>query len=259
MKIDIALKFKDVNKAFSNQNSKALNNISFEIRQGEFITILGSSGSGKTTLLKTLNRLVEPDSGNIYFNGEDILTRDVTELRRQMGYVVQDISLFPHMTIAENISVVPKLLEWSEEKINERTNELLNVIKLPPEEYANRKPSELSGGQQQRVGVARALAANPKVMLMDEPFGALDAITRIELQAEIISLHKKMPDKTFIFVTHDINEAFRLGTKVMIMNEGTLEQFDTPKKILNSPKTEFVNNLIQTVRKQEAFWSDLND
>lgn len=230
--------------------------VSFQIEEGEFITVLGSSGSGKTTTLRMMNRLIEPDSGSIEFYGQDITTMDPIQLRRKMGYVVQQIGLFPHMTVAENIATVPELLKWDKEKILTRTQELLQLVQLPPEIYLNRRPSELSGGQQQRVGVARALAADPDMMLLDEPFGAVDAITRLDLQAEIQKIHQQLENKTFIFVTHDINEAFRLGHRVMIMDHGRICQFDTPRQIIRQPQTEFVHKLIDTVRQQEALWGE---
>ena len=230
--------------------------VSFQIEEGEFITVLGSSGSGKTTTLRMMNRLIEPDSGSIEFYGQDITTMDPIQLRRKMGYVVQQIGLFPHMTVAENIATVPELLKWDKEKILTRTQELLQLVQLPPEIYLNRRPSELSGGQQQRVGVARALAADPEMMLLDAPFGAVDAITRLDLQAEIQKIHQQLENKTFIFVTHDINEAFRLGHRVMIMDHGRICQFDTPRQIIRQPQTGFVEKLIATVKQQEALWGE---
>lgn len=228
--------------------------VSFQIKEGEFITVLGSSGSGKTTMLRMMNRLIEPDSGRIEFYGKDISTMDAIQLRRQMGYVVQQIGLFPHLSVAENIATVPELLRWDKEKILMRTEELLQLVKLPPDVYLNRRPRELSGGQQQRVGVARALAADPEIMLLDEPFGAVDAITRLDLQDEVQKIHQQLDNKTFIFVTHDINEAFKLGHRVMIMDHGRICQFDTPQQIIRHPQTGFVQKLINTVKKQEALW-----
>ncbi|MFC3932553.1 ABC transporter ATP-binding protein [Streptococcus dentapri] len=251
------ISFDHVSKVY---NAKAVvNDISFNIEQGEFITILGTSGSGKTTTLKMINRLIEPSSGTITFEGENLLDLDAVALRRQIGYVVQQIGLFPHMTVAENIATVPKLLKWDKEHIVQRTVELLELVQLPADEYAKRYPNELSGGQQQRVGVARALAANPDVMLFDEPFGAIDAITRTELQDQLSAIHHKLGDKTFILITHDITEAFRLGNRVMIMDEGKICQFDTPSNIVQAPANEFVKKLIETARAQEAMWSSAHD
>lgn len=253
-----AICFKDVSKVFDGSNNKALNSVSFTIAEGEFVTVLGSSGSGKTTALKLMNRLLEPDNGTIEFYGENIHAIDVIQLRRQMGYVVQQIGLFPHMSVAENIATVPELLKWDKKRIKQRIEELLTLVQLSPDDYYHRRPRELSGGQQQRVGVARALAADPKVMLLDEPFGAIDAITRLDLQNELQKIHQQLQNKTFIFVTHDINEAFKLGTKVLIMDQGEVCQYDTPKNILHDPQTEFVKNLIQTVKQQEEFWGGLS-
>ncbi len=200
-----------------------------------------------------VNRLYEPTGGKIFLFGEDISTVDVVKVRRRIGYVIQQIGLFPHMTIADNISVVPKLLNWDKKQTVERVDELLNLVGLLPEEFKNRYPSQLSGGQQQRVGLARALAVNPKIMLLDEPFGAIDAITRMKLQDELLRIHGGLK-RTFLFVTHDINEAFKLGSRVIVMNEGTVRQFDTPARIVKNPADDFVASLIRSAREQEEFW-----
>ena len=252
-----AIEFKNVTKLYGEGETKAVDDISFEIKEGEFVTVLGSSGSGKTTTLKMINRLIREDAGNITFFGEDISGMNEVDLRRKIGYVVQQIGLFPHMTVAQNIATVPELLKWDKKEIQARVKELLELVQLDPNVFADRKPKQLSGGQQQRIGVARALAANPKVMLLDEPFGAVDAITRLQLQNELQKIHKELGDKTFVLVTHDINEAFKLGTRVLIMDKGKICQFDTPREIMRNPKTEFVANLIATVKEQEAFWSEL--
>jgi osmoprotectant transport system ATP-binding protein len=204
-----------------------------------------------------INRLIREDEGNITFFGEDISGMNEVDLRRKIGYVVQQIGLFPHMTVAQNIATVPELLKWDKKEIQARVKELLELVQLDPNVFADRKPKQLSGGQQQRIGVARALAANPKVMLLDEPFGAVDAITRLQLQNELQKIHKELGDKTFVLVTHDINEAFKLGTRVLIMDKGKICQFDTPREIMRNPKTDFVADLIATVKEQEAFWSEL--
>lgn len=248
-----AIEFNNLSKKFNNAAYNAVDNVSLTIEEGEFITILGSSGCGKTTLLKMINRLYEPSGGTIKLFGEDIKAMDVVKLRRGIGYVIQQVGLFPHMTIAENIATVPKLLKWNNEKIDTRVEELLSLVGLNPKEFKNRYPSQLSGGQQQRIGLARALAVDPKVMLLDEPFGAIDAITRMNLQEELLRIHGGLK-KTFIFVTHDINEAFKLGTKVIIMTEGRICQFDTPKNIIKNPADDFVASLIAASRKQEQFW-----
>ena len=244
--------FQDVSKVY--QGKSVVDQISLSIQKGEFITILGTSGSGKTTTLKMINRLVEPSSGQISFEGKDLSQLDPVSLRRQIGYVVQQIGLFPHMTIAENIGTVPKLLKWDQAKIEERVKELMKLVQLPYEEYGARYPKELSGGQQQRIGVARALAANPDVVLFDEPFGAIDAITRSSLQEELRKIHQQLGDKTFIFITHDIHEAFHLGGRVLIMDQGKICQFDSPENIIKAPQAGFVSHLIETVQEQEKIW-----
>lgn len=248
-----AIEFQNVTKKFNNAALPSVDRVSLTIEEGEFITILGSSGSGKTTLLKMVNRLYEPTEGKIFLFGEDISTVDVVKVRRRIGYVIQQIGLFPHMTIADNISVVPKLLNWDKKQTDERVDELLNLVGLLPEEFKRRYPSQLSGGQQQRVGLARALAVNPKIMLLDEPFGAIDAITRMKLQDELLRIHGGLK-KTSLFVTHDINEAFKLGSRVIVMNEGTVRQFDTPARIVKNPADDFVASLIRSAREQEEFW-----
>lgn len=249
------IKFRNVNKSFGDK--EIIKDLSFNIEEGQFITILGSSGSGKTTTLKMVNRLIEPNSGQIEINDKEIKEYDLIELRRQIGYVVQQIGLFPHITIEKNIATVPELLGWEPEKIKERVTELMALIQLPYSEYAHRYPKQLSGGQQQRIGVARALAANPQIMLLDEPFGSVDAITRKELQSQIKAIHAELDSKTFLFVTHDINEAFLLGDQVMIMDKGRIEQYDTPQNIIKNPKGAFVNSLLDTVREEESLWSEL--
>ena len=249
----IAIEFKQVTKTYPKTTGHAVNDVSAQIYNGEFITILGSSGSGKTTLLKMVNRLIDPTSGTIEVLGNDIQQQDPVLLRRNIGYVIQQIGLFPHMTIKENIAVVMRLHKWDTQSINQRVDELLSLVNLNPEEYRHRYPSQLSGGQQQRVGLARALASNPSIMLLDEPFGALDAITRISLQEELILIHQQS-QKTFLFVTHDINEAFRLGTRVIIMDEGRIQQFDTPHNIIKKPANEFVEKLITVTKQQHEVW-----
>lgn len=250
-----AIEFQDVSKKFDKLGYYAVDHVSFRAEEGEFITILGSSGCGKTTLLKMVNRLCEPDEGKIFLFGEDTCQVDVVKLRRRIGYVIQQTGLFPHMTIAENIATVPRLLKWDKVKTETRITELLEMVELEPDEYRNRYPAQLSGGQQQRVGLARALAVEPQIMLLDEPFGAVDAITRIGLQEELLRIHRGVK-KTFLLVTHDIHEAFKLGTKVMIMNEGKICQFDTPTNIIKNPADAFTSSLIQSAREQEKLWED---
>ena len=232
----------------------AVNDLSATVRDGELITILGSSGCGKTTLLKMTNRLYEPDGGSILLFGEDIQKQDPVRLRRKMGYVIQQAGLFPHMTVEDNISVIPRLLKWEPARCHDRVTELLDLVGLEPDQYRNRYPSQLSGGQQQRVGLARALATKPRIMLLDEPFGAVDAITRLNLQNELLRIHRETGG-TFLFVTHDIHEAFRLGNRVMIMNAGRLLQMDTPETVVRNPADPFVETLIRSALEQERFWS----
>ena len=248
-----AIEYENICKQFPGSTAYAVNAVSAAIEEGEFITILGSSGCGKTTLLKMTNRLYEPDSGEIRLFGENIARKNPVELRRGMGYVIQQVGLFPHLTVEENIGMVPGILNWDAQRIANRVTELLTLVGLEPEEYRKRYPAQLSGGQQQRIGLARALATDPRVMLLDEPFGAIDAITRLNLQNELQRIHKSS-GKTFLLVTHDINEAFKLGTRVMIMNAGRLLQFDTPKHIVQSPADPFVETLIRSAREQEQFW-----
>jgi osmoprotectant transport system ATP-binding protein len=238
-----AIRFEDVFLKFPGASHPAVNGCTCEIEAGQLIVILGPSGCGKTTLLKMVNRLYEPTSGRIYLDGTDIRKIQVTQLRRQMGYVIQQSGLFPHMTVAQNIAVVPKLLGWSRVQYQARVDELLMLVELPPQEYRDRYPSQLSGGQQQRVGLARALAGDPKVMLMDEPFGAIDAITRQTLQDEILRLQRQLK-KTILFVSHDVEEALRLADKIMILQNGQIVQFDTPLNILTRPANPFVYELM---------------
>lgn len=238
-----AIRFENVFLKFSGAPHAAVNDCTCEIESGQLVVILGPSGCGKTTLLKMVNRLYEPSSGTIYLDGTDIRKIKATKLRQQIGYVIQQSGLFPHMTVAENIAVVPKLLGWPRTQYQTRIDELLSLVELPPQEYRNRYPSQLSGGQQQRIGLARALAGDPKVMLMDEPFGAIDAITRETLQDEILRLQRQL-NKTILFVSHDVEEALRLADKIMIMRKGQIVQFDTPFNILTRPADAFVHDLV---------------
>ena len=235
------LSFKNISKTYGG-SKKAVDNISLDINEGEFIAFIGTSGSGKTTALRMINRMIEPTSGTITINGEDISKKNPVELRRGIGYVIQQIGLLPHMTIKENITLVPRLLKWSDEDKDEKARELIKLVDLP-EEYLDRYPSELSGGQQQRIGVVRALAAEQNIILMDEPFGALDPITRDTLQDLVKELQKKL-GKTFIFVTHDMDEAIKLADRIVIMSHGKVIQFDTPDEILRNPANDFVREFI---------------
>ncbi|MEA9984684.1 ABC transporter ATP-binding protein [Subtercola sp. RTI3] len=238
------IELRDVNKVYADQSVAAVENFSMNVEPGELIMFVGPSGCGKTTTMKMINRIIEPTSGTITIDGRDVLSLNPNELRRHIGYVIQQIGLFPHMSIAENIAVVPKLLGWSKEKTRNRVDELLSVVQLDPREFADRYPKQLSGGQQQRVGVARALAADPPVMLMDEPFGATDPITREKLQLEFLRLQESI-GKTIIFVTHDFDEAVRLGDRIAVLSEKSkIEQFDTPENILASPANAYVASFI---------------
>lgn len=238
-----SIRFENVFLKFPGASEPSVNGCTCEIESGQLVVILGPSGCGKTTLLKMVNRLYEPTSGTIYLDDTNIRNLPATKLRQQIGYVIQQSGLFPHMTVAENIAVVPKLLGWSRTQYQSRIDELLTLIELPPLDYRNRYPSQLSGGQQQRVGLARALAGDPKVMLMDEPFGAIDAITRETLQNEILRLQRQLK-KTILFVSHDVEEALRLADKIMILQRGQIVQFDTPFNILTRPANSFVGDLI---------------
>lgn len=252
--MSIAVELINVTKHFKNASYNVVDHVNLEIGQGELITILGTSGCGKTTLLKMVNRLYEPDDGEIKLFGENIKNSDPVQLRRKIGYVIQQVGLFPHMTVYENIATVPKILKWDKNKIDARVEELLILVDLDPKEFTKRYPAQLSGGQQQRIGLARALAVEPELMLLDEPFGAIDAINRNNLQNELKRIHSKY-QKTFLFVTHDINEAFKLGTKVLIMDEGQVQQFDTPENIIGKPANKFVSSLIESVLRPQQMLS----
>ncbi|MFT8322423.1 MAG: betaine/proline/choline family ABC transporter ATP-binding protein [Bacillus sp. (in: firmicutes)] len=235
------LKMENVSKTYKG-GKHAVKKINLDIQKGEFICFIGPSGCGKTTTMKMINRLIEPSGGAIYINGENILHKDPIKLRREIGYVIQQIGLFPHMTISENISLVPKLLKWKDQERKEKAAELLKLVDMGPE-YLERYPHELSGGQQQRIGVLRALAANPPLILMDEPFGALDPITRDSLQEEFKNLQKTL-DKTIVFVTHDMDEAIKLADRIVILRAGEIVQVGTPDEILRNPADEFVEEFI---------------
>ena len=221
----------------------AVNDVSLEIASGTFAVLVGPSGSGKTTLLKTVNRLYDLTAGRVLVDGVDVTSVDPVPLRRGIGYVIQQVGLFAHMTVADNIAVVPSLLHWDRARIAARVDELLALMNLEPQQYRSRYPAQLSGGQQQRVGLARALAADPKILLMDEPFGALDAIERERLQAELAALHARL-HKTVLFVTHDVDEALRLADVLVVMRGGRIEQAGTPLEIITGPANVFVAALL---------------
>lgn len=236
------INLQNVTKQFPN-GFIAVDDVCLEINRGELVVLVGSSGCGKTTTMKIINRLIESSSGQVFIEGEDIQKINPIELRRNIGYVIQEIGLFPHMTIAENIAVVPQLRKWNPEKIKNRVRELLELLGLDPLVTEKKYPHELSGGQRQRVGVARALAVDPPIMLMDEPFGALDPITREQLQDEFLKLQATV-QKTVVFVTHDMDEAIKLADRIVVMHQGKVIQYDTPQGILRDPANDFVKDFV---------------
>jgi osmoprotectant transport system ATP-binding protein len=236
--------FRNVTKRYPGRRAPAVNDLSLVVPAGEICVLVGPSGGGKTTAMKMVNRLIEITDGDILIDGKSVASLDVIELRRRIGYVIQHIGLFPHMSVADNIATVPRLLGWPRPRVRERVHELLELVGLDPVQDRDRYPRQLSGGQQQRVGLARAMAADPSVMLMDEPFGALDPITRERLQDEFLRLHREIR-KTVIFVTHDIDEAIKMGDRIAILREGgILAQYDTPDAILAGPADEFVAQFV---------------
>lgn len=236
------ISFKEVTKSY-NGDKNAVNHVSFEVNEGEIVIFLGPSGCGKTTLLRMVNKLVSLSEGDIEIEGEPISTLDTIELRRKIGYVIQSNGLFPNMTIEDNVMVVPNLLKWGSKKKKERYNELMKLVGLDSKEFRKRYPNELSGGQQQRIGVARALAADPPIMLMDEPFGALDPLIREHIQDEFLDIQRKVK-KTILFVSHDIDEAIRMADKIVLMREGEIMQYGTPAEILMKPSSSYVSDFI---------------
>lgn len=239
------IRFEHVQKVFPD-GTEAIKKINFEVKTGEFFVLIGPSGCGKTTTLKTINRLIPISDGTIYIQDKKISTFDIDKLRWNIGYVLQQIALFPHMTIEENISIVPELKKWSSDDIKNRVTELLEMVGLDPEKYRGRYPKELSGGEQQRVGVVRALAADPDIILMDEPFSALDPISREKLQEDIMDLQKDIK-KTIVFVTHDIKEAMKLADRICLMQAGEVVQVGTPDELLHQPKNDFVRTFTKGV------------
>ncbi len=244
MSDDVLIRLENITKQYPGTADAAVNNLTMDVHRGEVLVLVGPSGCGKSTTLRLINRLIEPSSGRIFLNGEDVTTMNPSLLRRKIGYVIQQVGLFPHRTIAENIATVPKLLNWDKDKISARVDELLDLVGMDPQVYRDRYPKELSGGQAQRVGVARALAADPDVLLMDEPFGAIDPITRDRLQNEFLRLQQDLK-KTIVFVTHDIDEAIKMGNRIAILREQSeIAQLDTPEAILADPADEFVENFL---------------
>jgi len=238
----VVINISHVSRSFDGGKTYAVHDVNLEVPKGETLVLLGSSGCGKSTTLRMINRLIEPTSGSIEVDGRDVTSHDLLTLRRSIGYVFQGIGLFPHMTILENVAIVPKLLGWPLERRRQRAREMLEMVELDPDQYRRRRPADLSGGQQQRVGVARALAAGPACLLMDEPFGALDAITRDTLQREVLKLKREL-GTTIVFVTHDIQEALILADRIAVMHLGRLEQVGRPGELLESPATDFVREL----------------
>ena len=242
------IEFINVGMTYPNGNV-GLKNINLTINESEITVFIWPSGSGKTTLLKIINRLEDNTTGEVKINGKNVKDYNIHKMRWDIGYALQQVALFPHMTVEENIAIVPELKKWKKEKIDARINELLNMVGLEPEKYRKRNPSELSGGEAQRVGIARALAANPKIILMDEPFSALDPITRANLQEDVKKLQKQI-HKTIVFVTHDIEEAFLLGDKICIIQDGELIQSGTKHEIISNPKNDFVKKFIAIKKKE---------
>ena len=240
----VKIRLEELTKQFPGQAEPAVDSLTMDIPEGEIVILVGPSGCGKTTTMKLINRLIEPTSGNIYLDDENVTRVNSDQLRRRIGYVIQQIGLFPHMTIHDNIATVPKLLGWNRGRISERVDELLTTVGMEPAVYRNRYPKELSGGQRQRVGVARAMSADPDVMLMDEPFGAIDPITRDRLQNEFLRIQSEIK-KTIIFVTHDIEEAIKMGDRIAILrDQSRIAQYDTPERILMNPADDFVRDFI---------------
>ena len=237
----MTIKFENICKFYD--GAAAITDLNLHIQQGELLVLLGPSGSGKSTVLKMVNRMASHDAGQIFFNGKEINSFNIQDLRRCMGYAMQSVGLFPHRTVAHNIATVPKLLGWDAQRVQARVNELLKLLTMDPEQYASRYPHQLSGGQQQRVGVARALAADPDVLLMDEPFGALDPVTRAALQLALKKIHRAT-GKTILFVTHDIDEALLLATRIVLLNHGHIAQVGTPLELLQRPANDFVANFL---------------
>jgi len=244
--VSAAIEFQGVEKRYG--PTLALENITLEVPKGELVVLIGPSGCGKSTLLRLVNRMIEPTGGVLRVEGRDVLEQDAVSLRRSIGYVIQSIGLFPHMTIFENVEVVPSLLGWNKARKRRGAAELLAVVGLEPDKFGDRYPKQLSGGQQQRVGIARALAADPQILLMDEPFGAVDPITRERLQAEFLRIQSEI-HKTILFVTHDIDEAVKLADRICLMRDGKVEQYATPEDLLGNPVSDFVRDFVGADRE----------
>ena len=245
------ISLRNVEKSYDSGASFVVRGLTLEVAEGETVALLGSSGCGKTTTLKMVNRLIDPTAGEIRVNGKNVMDQDPVGLRRSIGYVFQGVGLFPHMTVAGNIGIVPRLLGWTDGEVSARVDELLDLVGLPPAEYRSRRPGDLSGGEGQRVGVARALAARSKVMLMDEPFGALDPLTREALQVEYRRIHREL-GLTTVMVTHDMSEALLVADRIAVMAEGRIVRVGTPRELLADPGDDFVRRLIEMPRNQAA-------
>lgn len=241
--------FENVTKSYDNGVRPAVDDVSLDIGAGEFIALVGQSGSGKSTLLGMINRLIDPSDGVVRFDGDDVQQLDPVTLRRRIGYVFQNVGLFPHMTLAENIAVTPRLLGWDTTRVEARADELLNLVQLPPEDYRDRYPSELSGGQRQRIGVARAIAAQPRVVLMDEPFGALDLRTRDALSGDYRKLHGEL-GLTTVMITHDVIEAVLLADRIAVVHEGRIAGLGNPHDLMTDPPNDAVRELMDMPRRQ---------
>jgi osmoprotectant transport system ATP-binding protein len=243
------IELRNVSKSFDRGATHVVTDTTLTVARGEMLGLIGESGSGKTTTLKMINRLEEPSAGEVRVNGQNIMNRNPEELRRNIGYVFQGIGLFPHYTVAENVAAVPRLLQWDRGRIERRCHEILETVGLPCEDYGDRNPDHLSGGQQQRVGVARALAAEPDVVLMDEPFGALDPVTRAELQEEFKRIQDDL-DLTVIMVTHDMTEALLMADRVAVMKDGEVLQIGTPYELLNAPRHQYVKEIVEMPKRR---------
>ncbi|HSP42783.1 MAG TPA: ATP-binding cassette domain-containing protein [Luteolibacter sp.] len=251
-----AIELRDIGKSYDGGRSWAVRGFNLAVRRGEFVALLGGSGCGKTTTLKMINRLIDPDAGEIRVDGRDIAGTDPVALRRRIGYMFQGVGLFPHMTVAENVAITPRLVGWDGGRIARRVDELLDLVHLPPEEFRDRRPAELSGGQQQRVGFARSLAAEPAVILLDEAFGALDPITRDRLQEEFRQIHEQL-GLTTVLVTHDMNEALLLADRIVVMRQGRIVQTGTPHELLADPADDYVVQLMDTPKRHAAHLESL--